>query len=254
MFRHTSIGAAAFVFALVTVAGPALAQTSSRPVVRDAAAELACGPQVAFVAPAPALRIAGGPERGRMLFATGETVIISGGTSQGLAPGQVYFVRRAITDRFASPMSGGVLPISLHTAGWVRIEDAHAEMAVATIVQSCDSIEPGDYLEPFVLPTFAATSSAATEPDYSAPGHVILGDERRQIGAAGSLMVLDRGSDHGVRSGQRLTIYRETMDGRGPVARIGQATAMVVNAETTLIRIDSSNDAVSVGDRVALHR
>jgi len=67
-------------------------------------------------------------------------------------------------------------------------------------------------------------------------------------------MVLDRGSDHGLHAGQRVTIFRSTGGGTGPVARIAEATTLVVNAETSTIRIDKTSDAVLVGDLVAIHR
>ena len=95
---------------------------------------------------------------------------------------------------------------------------------------------------------------AAGEPDYSAPGRLILGDDRRQMGGAGSLMVLDRGTDHGLKPGQRLTIFRRALDGTGPVSRIAEATALILYAQTALVRIESSRDAVYVGDLVAPQR
>jgi hypothetical protein len=64
--------------------------------------------------------------------------------------------------------------------------------------------------------------------------------------------VLDRGSDHGLHGGQRLTIFRTTA--AGPIVRIAEATAMIVSPETTIIRIDKTTDAVLVGDLVAIHR
>jgi len=67
-------------------------------------------------------------------------------------------------------------------------------------------------------------------------------------------MVLDRGSDHGLHVGQRLTVFRTTGGGTGPVARIAEATALVVNPENSVIRIDKTSDAVVVGDLVAIHR
>jgi hypothetical protein len=92
------------------------------------------------------------------------------------------------------------------------------------------------------------------EPDFSDPGRLVLGDERRQMAAQGDMLVFDRGSDPGVRAGQRLTVFRNTASGTGPVARIAEATAMVVHPETTIIRIDKTTDAVLVGDLVAIHR
>ena len=71
----------------------------------------------------------------------------------------------------------------------------------------------------------SATSAPVTPSDQAGadcrtiahPGRLILGAERRQIGGAGDFMVLDRGSDHGLRQGQQLTIFRRTV-ADGPVA------------------------------------
>ena len=250
MSRISSIGAA---LVILTIPSMALAQTVSRPYLRDVASELACGPQAALVPPAATLRIAGSHEPKRTLFAMGDQVTIDAGTALGVTPGNVYFVRRAVADRFAVPTADGLLRTSIHTAGWIRILDAQPETAVAIITHACDGVETGDYLEPFVLP-IVPTVAPAGVPDYSAPGHIILGDDRRQTGAAGSLMVLDIGRDRGLTAGQRLTIFRDTMGGRAAGAHIGEATAVVVHAETALVRIESSRDAVSVGDLVAIQR
>ena len=67
-------------------------------------------------------------------------------------------------------------------------------------------------------------------------------------------MVIDRGSDHGLRAGQRLTIYRASTDGSGRVTVIGDATVSNTQFETSLIRIDKSSEAIEVGELVAIHR
>ncbi len=179
--------------------------------------------------------------------------MIKAGTTQGIKVGQDYFVRRVVDDRFVRAAGDKVSPSSIHTAGWVRIVDVESNSAIATVIRSCDGIQEGDYLEPFVKPTVPETATTG-EPDFANPGHLVLGDERRQMGAPGDLMVLDRGSDHGLHAGQRLTIFRPTGDGTGPIARIAEATAVVVSAETAMIRIDKTSDAVAVGDLVAIHR
>lgn len=249
MARLTAFGTAWFVLALA----PVTASAQNAPVVRDAAWEVACGPQAAFVPPMTTLRISGGADSPKTLFAAADRVLINGGTAQGIKPGQVYFVRRAVSDRFTNKISGGLEVTSVHTAGWLRITDAQTDVATGVIAQACDGIDVGDYLEPFALPVVPAPIAGGS-PDYAAPGHIILGDDRRQMGSAGSMMVLDRGSDHGLKPGQRMTIYRPVAGGRAAGAAIGEATAMVVNAETALVRIDVCRDAVNVGDLVALHR
>jgi hypothetical protein len=65
--------------------------------------------------------------------------------------------------------------------------------------------------------------------------------------------VLDRGSDHGLRQGQQLTIFRRTV-ADGPIATVGTATVYAVQPASTVVRIDTSVDAVYVGDLVAVHR
>lgn len=244
---------AACVVVFAPVAAFAQEVATARAVSRDYAGELACGARAAGAAPDMSIRVAPGRERGKSLFGPGETLIISAGTAQGMKIGQDYYVRRLIADRFVHPAGDNVKTSSVHTAGWVRIVDATADAAIAEIVKACDAIEEGDYLEPFVTLEVPLVTKDG-EPDFANPGHVMLGDDRRQMAAQGDLMVFDRGSDHGLRAGQRLTIFRTTGGGTGPVARIAQATALVVNPGTSVIRIDKTSDAVTVGDLVAIHR
>ena len=232
----------------------ALAQAPAVGVTRDYASELACGARAVGLPPDTSLRVGAGREHGKALFGLTDPLVIKGGTGRGLKIGQEYFVRRIVLDRFVSPGSDGVPTGSIHTAGWIRIVDAQADTAIATVTKLCDAIQEGDYLEPFVKPVLPTASATTGEPDFANPGHLLLGDERRQMAAAGDLMVVDRGSDHGLRGGQRLTIFRPTGGGTGPIARIAEATAVVVNPETTVIRIDKTTDAVFVGDLVAIHR
>jgi hypothetical protein len=241
--------------ALVLSPLPSFAQSVAAHVAsRDHAGELACGARAAATPPDMSIRVGAGRERGKALFGPDETLVIKAGTGQGMKVGQEYFVRRVVPDRFVHQSGDKMTTSSIHTAGWVRIVDATADSAIAEVINACDAIEEGDYLEPFVKPVLPTTTTAAGEPDFANPGHLVLGDERRQMAAQGDLMVLDRGSDHGIHAGQKVTIFRATGDGTGPVARIAEATALVVHPETSVVRIDKTSDAVVVGDLVAIHR
>jgi len=227
---------------------------AARGVVRDYAAEAACAAHAVGMPPDTSIRVGAGRERGKALFGANDALVITSGTAQGLKVGQEYFVRRIVPDRFVTPGSDGVRTSSIHTAGWIRIVDAQSDSAIATVTRLCDGIQQGDFLEPFQKPVLPAASATPGEPDFANPGHLVMGDERRQMAAQGDLMILDRGSDHGVHGGQRLTIFRPTAGGTGPIARIAEATAVLVSPETTVIRIDKTTDAVFVGDLVAIHR
>jgi hypothetical protein len=44
------------------------------------------------------------------------------------------------------------------------------------------------------------------------------------------------------------------MGGVGPVSEVGKATVVSVRPQNALLRIDSTHDAVYIGDRVAINR
>jgi hypothetical protein len=215
---------------------------------------VACAPMNAVAPQAPAVKIVGGRVPGRLMFGPGEQVVVSGGAAQGLQAGQDYFIRRSVQDRF-TPASRDFTPRSVHTTGWLHIVDVQGTMSVATITHACDAVEEGDYLEPFAPPAAPAASVSATaQPDFANPGRIVMADERRQMGYPGLLMLVNRGSDHGVLTGQALTIYRPTLNGEGPSQRIGTATVVSVYPQLSIVRIDSIRDAVFVGDLAAIHR
>lgn len=219
---------------------------------RDLSRELACGVQSPVTAPVAMIRVLGGPEPRKTLFGTGETIVISAGTAQGVKPGQEFFVRRVTPDRYTEPLPN-FFPVSLHTAGWVRVTEADTNMSFATITHGCNGVDVGDFLEPFEMPP-APTAAFGGEPDFAHPGNLIVADDRRQLAAPGDFVAFNRGSDHGLRPGQRLTVFRHTLDGEGPIYRVATATAMVVKPESSMIRIDTASSPIYVGDLVAVHR
>ena len=219
--------------------------------------EQLCGPRAATTKPVQKIVIVAGSERVKTSYGPSETIVINAGTSQGVKAGQRFFVRRVIDDQFAEAAIG-VKSMSIHTAGWVTILDAEADAAVAQITEACDTVLIGDYLEPFVIPSGPrpAPPAVVSGPDYSRPARVILGDERRQLGGESVVMVIDRGSDHGIRLGQPLTVFRYTIAGKtsGPIATLGEAVVVEVHPETSLMQIRRSREAIEVGDLVAIHR
>ena len=252
--RTFSVAASALAFASLL---PAAVSTQA-PVTRPAAAqgiplEQLCGPRATLTRPEAKIRIAAGSERTKIGYGPSEYVVINAGTSQGVRAGQRFLVRRVVQDQFAVEAIGEK-SYSIHTAGWVTIVDAQEESAIAVISEACDAVVIDDYLEPFVIPGPAPAPPVVTQPDWARPARVILGDERRQLGGEGTIMVMDRGSDHGLRVGQPLTIFRQTMEGRGPNQTLGDALIVEVHPETSLIRIMRSREAIEVGDLIAIHR
>ena len=215
------------------------------------AEQIACGPMSLPAPPTGGMRVIGGAQ-GRIMFGPGDGLVINAGSRQGIQKGQVYFVRRYVRDHY-TPASADFVPHSIHTAGWITVVDAREDTAIAQVTHACDGILLDDYLEPFSDPVVPAPALGG-EPDYEHPARVVMADQTMQTAAAGMLMLLNRGSDHGVRAGQALTLFRPTMAGAGPIVDVGRATVLSVRPQTSLMRIDSSRDAVYVGDLAAFHR
>src|SRR5262245_29716271 len=114
------------VLALSTLltAAPALAQTGNTPAtVPEITTPTGCAPQAASTPPAATIRVRNGQEQKKYLYGTNDGIVLTAGSGQGLAVGQEFFVRRVVPDRYAVPMSGGTMPVSIHTAGWIRVVD-----------------------------------------------------------------------------------------------------------------------------------
>jgi len=238
----------------ILAAAPLLGAQAQRPAeTRAVPLDLICAPHASLSRPAQAMRIVGGIEPAKALFATGDIVLINAGADHGLRAGQQFFARRVIEDRF-TVRTTDTSPLSIHTAGWLTLTEVRAGVSVATVSEACDGVIEGDYLEAFELPAVTAALPAG-EPDYDRPARVVLADDRRQMGAGGgSLMVVDRGSDHGLKPGQRLTIFRHTVAGTGPVITIGDAYIASTRPDTSVMRIEKSREAIQVGDLIAIHR
>lgn len=220
----------------------------------DLREQMSCAPLGLPAPPVAGVRVIGGPVHTRLMFGPGDELIVSAGTLQGVQKGQMFFVRRLITDPSISQPKEGAL-YGIHTAGVIKIVDAKETMAVATVSQACEGLLIGDYVEPYVEPVPPSAASALSgAPDYEHPARIMLADELRQTGYPGLVMLMNRGSDDGVRAGQTLTIYRETLNGLGPILQLGHGTVLSVNPRSAMMRIDSSRDALYVGDLVAIHR
>ena len=67
-------------------------------------------------------------------------------------------------------------PGVVRTVGWIRVWAVDDDMSLATITHACDTIDIGDYLEPFALPRMPAVSTESCKPEKDNYGHVMMGD------------------------------------------------------------------------------
>ena len=241
---------------LLAAATPAAAQLGPAPVPTGIPADvlsLACAPTIAYEAPPMPLRITGGQDTMvRRSHAPGDLVTINAGTANGIEVGQQYYVRRPLVSRRESITRA--TPASIRTVGWIQIWAVDDTMALATISHACETIDVGDYLEPFALPQVPAAEAARAPAQRENYGRVLMGQDRRRTFAKGDYFGVDRGSEHGVERGTRFVLYRDTRTEGNFLFELGEAVAVDVKADSATLQVLRTRDAIHEGDYVAMRR
>jgi hypothetical protein len=241
---------------LSTLAMPAFAQRGPAPAMTGLPEDvlaLVCAPRPAFDVPDQALRLTGGQDGfRRRTYAPGDLVTINAGRVNGIEPGQQYFVRRLQTEANQRPSSA--TPGSIRTAGWIKVYAVDEELSLATIVHACDTMDVGDYLEPFELPVVPRPSSENVKPQRDNYGVILFGADFRRSFGKGDFFVVNRGTDHGVAPGDRFVIYRDIKQAENFLYNLGEAVAVEVKADTSTLQATVSRDAFKAGDYVALRK
>ena len=254
MNSRRTVGAAAA--ALLALTTPVTAQRAPAPALTGLPAEvisLACAPTIVYEPPPMPLRVTGGQDTiVRRSHAPGDLVTINAGIRNGIEVGQQYFVRRPLVSR-REPISRQT-PASIRTTGWIRIWAVDDTMSLATVSHACDTIDVGDYLEPFALPQVPSPSTDQSRAQRENYGRVLMGQDRRRTFAKGDYFGVDRGSDHGVERGTRFVLYRDKRTKGNFLFELGEAIAVDVKADSATLQVITALDAIHEGDYVAMRR
>ena len=173
-------------------------------------------------------------------------VVLNGGTPTGLLVGQRYFVRRWQPPINGEP-TGPAARASIRTAGWLTVIAADERSSLARVDYSCDTLEAGDYLEPYVEPTIPDTLPADGPTNFSDLGRVLLGVDRRQSFGAGDFLSIDRGATRGAAIGTRVAFYRDRERG-APLVELGTGIVVEVSPETSKVVVQRAIDEIRAGD------
>jgi hypothetical protein len=212
---------------------------------------LACAPKAAFGLPDTPLRITGGQDAAvRYIHAPGDLVTINAGSQNGIQVGQEFYTRRVLVSRREAITRE--TPGTVITTSWIRVYSVDDMMSLATITHACETVDIGDYLEPFKLPTMPTMASNKTKPLRDDYAHVMLGSSRRGSFAKGDFFIMDRGSDRGVTPGTQFVLYRDKRQPQNFLYDLGEAVAVDVTPDTSTLLVTVSRDAITEGDLVAI--
>ena len=185
---------------------------------------------------------------GREVMATGETVVIEAGTTQGVAVGQQFAARRLDggggTSRAFRRGAAGYAGI--RTAALLTVTSVDERFALARIDRACDGVMVGDYLEPITMPTIDAAAPAGA-PDFSDRASVLFGTDLRNTFGDGDVLAINRGSAQGVARGTRFALYRDRHNGL-PLGELGEAVVIDVTEGTSRAVVVRVRDFVATGD------
>ncbi len=212
---------------------------------------LACAPRAAFGPPDSPLRITGGQDSSvRHMHAPGDLVTINAGRQNGIEVGQEFYTRRILVSRREAITRE--TPGTTITTSWIRVYSVDETMSLATITHACETVDIGDHLEPFKLPTMPTIVPSKEKPLRDNYAHVMLGNSRRGSFGKGDFFIMDRGSDQGVAPGTQFVLYRNKEQPQNFLYDLGEAVAVDVTPETSTLLVTVSRDAIVEGDYVAI--
>jgi hypothetical protein len=185
----------------------------------------------------------------RELYATDDEVVVDGGTLDGLEVGQNVAVRRhfRVADAAGVPITGE------HTAGVIQIVAAQEHVSSAVVVYACDEMRKGDFLAPFT-PEPVRSPDPIGIPAFAAAARILYADAGQMLGAPRRLMVIDRGRDHGIHAGERVTLFRRGRGGAAKPSIVGDAVVVAVRSDSATIRVEGVSDVIEAGDWAAPQR
>ena len=259
---------------LCLVAVPAFAQQNPRDVTGPwtlNADIVTCTDLPILVKPIPALTVKGlQATEDRLGMTAGDTIIVWHTPGDSLAIGQRYTASRLNRDERFFPHPGEGYG-GLRTTGFITITAINQWNALARVDFSCDPIQPGDYLEPFVEGSIARSAEPELYPDFSDRSKILFGADNRTLVGVGDVVSIDRGTAHGVTVGARFAVYRDKYaptlrgrsstyggsqptDPRSPLVYIGDVVVMSVSETTSKVSVIRSTDGIQSGDTVVPRR
>lgn len=210
-----------------------------------------------------AFTLTGNRREDRQNLMEGETVYMNGGSEQGVKTGDRFLILKTVARKVQHPTAKRKLGDVVQQVGVLRVVTPQAKGSVAVIERCLNSVEVGDHLvrftEPANLPLQLRTD--ITDPVRVAPNSPVVvyaRDARRHV-ANGDMVIVDKGSNDGLKVGDVLLAVRvktfpvgQDGDRKGATETtthyIGQALVVRADAQTATCRMLRTNEEIIYGD------
>ncbi|HXT19191.1 MAG TPA: LysM peptidoglycan-binding domain-containing protein [Thermoanaerobaculia bacterium] len=186
----------------------------------------------------------------------GDIVYVDGGMAAGLSPGVVYTIVKP-RDLVRNPDTGDVLGRIYQYQGRLRLLTVQDQVAIAEIVQACDSILDGAGLKPFVPEPVPLGRRTGLRPPNVPVSTEALADDPMILRAKDNVVSIGEdnvvfvnlGSGSGAAPGDVYTIYRVNVPGKPPLV-LGELAVLSVHERGSVARILASRYPIYVGDKL----
>lgn len=198
-------------------------------------ASLLCGGMIPVDVNANAFEIVGGEEeQSQREFTEGDYVYLNAGSQQGLRAGQEFSVIRP-RGKFYTRLTQkkGALGVFTQELGQLRVVSVKANVSVAVVSNSCDTMLLGDLLtavpqrvspverEDVVLDRFS-------DPTGKQQGRIVMARDGRESLSSNMVVYIDLGTEDQIKAGDYFTIFRPV--GTGNITRV-QNEEIVANKD-----------------------
>ena len=203
---------------LLAASATLAAQRGPSPVTTHLDAEviaLACSPKLIFEAPSPRCSSRADSIRS-LVICTGPATSSRSTAGRTTASKSARNTSSAGCSRHAARACRARSQPRFETTGWVKVYAVDKTMSLVTVEHACDTMNVGDYLEPFSITQPPIPDANPPKPQRENYGHILIGADRRTMFAKNDFFVgrsRQRPWRHPRRALHRLP--RQAEDGAG---------------------------------------
>jgi hypothetical protein len=189
----------------------------------------------------------------RVLFRENDIFFVNKGSADGLETGQIFTIVE-VGEKVRSPFTGKNYGRLIKKRGRAQIVSVEEKQAFAKLEKACEQVTLGQFLVPFEEKSELLGSDLGYDVDINeeegTQGTLIyFQDDYGQI-SKGHWAIIDLGEEDGIHFGQQLVIYRKTEKKKGTIKKLGSLIVIDVQENSSTVKILSTIDALTLGDRV----
>jgi chemotaxis protein MotB len=183
----------------------------------------------------------------RMIVGQRDIVYLRLKNPNDVSVGDLFTVYKRVRKVF-HPATGQNLGYLIHRLAIVEVVQADHQLTTVKTIRAYGAVEPGDPVVKFSLPT--AGEMTMDQPTTDGVRGMIVdfqADRVMTLVAQRNVVYVDKGSEDGVKAGDRMDIFR--VGGDLPQRGVGELKILSTEARTAAALVTKSSSRIMIGDR-----